>query len=173
MQKEEKKKDFERVYNEVFPVLMRVAYHITGDIASAEDICQDAFIRYYNRLVPLPDIKQAKYWLIRVVKNLAYNVERRKGTEKRALETIDYESNESEQSVESEFMLKETRTAIRKALQKLPYTLRSVLVLREYGGLNYREIAKVLRITEGNVKVRVYRAREYLGELLKEGYNVS
>lgn len=173
MQKEDKNKNFERVYDEVFPVLMRVAYHITGDVASAEDLCQEAFIRYYNRSVPLPDSTQSKYWLIRVVKNLAYNYERRRGTEKRALETMDYHSDDSEQSTESEYMLKETRTAIRKALQKLPYKFRSVLVLREYGGLNYKEIAKVLRITEGNVKVRIYRAREYLGELLKGGYNVS
>jgi RNA polymerase sigma-70 factor (ECF subfamily) len=38
--------------------------------------------------------------------------------------------------------------------------LREVLVLKEYGGMNYKEIGKVLGISEGNVKVRAFRARE-------------
>ena len=41
-------------------------------------------------------------------------------------------------------------------------------MLREYGDLNYKEIAKVLGITEGNVKVRVFRAREQLLKLIGE-----
>ena len=46
--------------------------------------------------------------------------------------------------------------------------LREVLILKEYGDLNYKEIGKVLGITEGNVKVRVFRAREQLLKLLGE-----
>jgi RNA polymerase sigma-70 factor (ECF subfamily) len=42
-----------------------------------------------------------------------------------------------------------------------------VLILREYGELNYRKIGQVLGISEGNVKVRVFRARERLAALLK------
>ena len=45
---------------------------------------------------------------------------------------------------------------------------REVLILREYGDLNYKEIGKTLGITEGNVKVRVFRAREQLSKLLGE-----
>ena len=56
----------------------------------------------------------------------------------------------------------------REALKKLPKNLREVLMLREYGDLNYKEIAKVLGITEGNVKVRVFRAREQLLKLIGE-----
>ena len=48
------------------------------------------------------------------------------------------------------------------ALEKLPPHLKEVLVLREYAGLNYKEIGKIVGITEDNVKVRVFRAREKL-----------
>ena len=44
-----------------------------------------------------------------------------------------------------------------------------VLILKEYEGMNYKEIAKVLGITEGNVKVRAFRAREALLSILNEG----
>ena len=43
-----------------------------------------------------------------------------------------------------------------------------VLILREYAELNYKEIARMMGITEGNVKVRVYRAREQLSKLIGE-----
>ena len=57
--------DFEQVYSEVYPLLFKVAYRISGDLTVSEDLCQEAFIRYYKRIVPLPSQEQAKYWLIR------------------------------------------------------------------------------------------------------------
>ncbi len=57
---------------------------------------------------------------------------------------------------------------VQDALEKLPENLRTVLQLKEYGELNYKEIGRVLGITEGNVKVRVFRAREQLSRLIGE-----
>ena len=62
----------------------------------------------------------------------------------------------------------ETKRHTIEALGKLPQNLKEVLILREYGDLNYKEIGKVLGITEGNVKVRMFRAREQLEKLLGE-----
>ena len=73
---------------------------------------------------------------------------------------------------------KETREEVREALDKLPENLRIVLILKEYGELNYKEIGRSLGISEGNVKVRVFRARERLSGILnaeafKDGAHVS
>lgn len=162
------KEPFEKIYQAVYPILVRVSYHITGDMAIAEDLCQEAFIRYYQRDTPFPSLDQAKYWLIRVVKNLAFNHEKRKGREKKAHERILKEPQRESESGETEVIKKETYDIVKSALHKLPYKLRTVLVLREYGGLNYKEIASILKITEGNVKVRVFRAREQLSKLIDE-----
>jgi RNA polymerase sigma-70 factor (ECF subfamily) len=62
----------------------------------------------------------------------------------------------------------ETRSLVQQALDRLPYKLRSVLVLKEYADLGYREISRILGISEGNVKVRVFRARERLALLLED-----
>jgi RNA polymerase sigma-70 factor (ECF subfamily) len=68
----------------------------------------------------------------------------------------------------------ETRTGVQRALDTLPFTLRAPVVFREYGGLSYREIASVMGITENNVKVRIFRARERLEKALaEEGIHVS
>ena len=79
---------FRQVYNEVFPVVMRVAYHVTYNQDVAEDICQDAFIRFYDKDMSFPSMDDAKFWLIRVVKNLSINHVKRKMRESASLEKV-------------------------------------------------------------------------------------
>lgn len=165
---------FERVYEEIFPVLFRVAYHITGDRSTAEDLCQEAFIRYFNRTSPLKTMNDAKYWLIRVVKNLSFNYQKRKGREHNAYTKAYNEPKPELPDGEEELLRQETSRLVRDALEKLPQKLRSPIILKEYGGLSYKEIGKILRITEGNVKVRVFRARTQLQNFLdQEDVHVS
>ena len=66
-------------------------------------------------------------------------------------------------------MKEQTRTDVQHALDSLPYNLRAPLVFREYGDLSYRDIGTILGISESNVKVRIFRARERLGKTLSEG----
>ncbi len=160
--------NFELVYDVVYPLLYRIAFQITGDENISEDLCQEAFIRYYRRVIPLPDVNQAKYWLIRVVKNLALNHEKRRGREHRANYRFSQEPAAQMRSGESELLRNESAKIVREALAKLSFKLRTVIVLREYGDLSYQEIAKVVGISESNVKVRVFRAREQLRKYLNE-----
>ncbi len=69
-------------------------------------------------------------------------------------------------SGETELLKSDTIDRVQHALDQLPDNLRAVLHLKEYGELNYKEIGRVLGITEGNVKVRVFRAREQLSKLI-------
>ncbi len=160
---------FERVYRHVYPIIIRIVYRITGREDVAEELCQEAFIKYYERIDSFPDTDQAKYWLIRVAKNLALNSAKRSGRERRAYERAYHEPARFLRSGEDEMIRKEQEVAVQSALRQLPEKMRTVLVLKEYGRLSYREIGAVLGITEGNVKVRVFRARERLLDLLKEG----
>ncbi len=162
-------KSFDEVYQKLFPTIFRVAYRVTGDQALAEDICHEAFIKYLEREEPFPDLAQTTYWLIRVVRNISLNYEKRKGTERRALEKLKKDSRAYQESSDSELVRDESRKAVQKALDMLPFNLRTVLVLKEYTGMNYKEIGSVLGISEGNVKVRVFRARERLAQIFKEG----
>lgn len=168
MRREDEINNFREVYNRVYPVLIRIAFHITGDQTISEDLCQEAFIKYHQRTIPFPDADQAKYWLIRVIKNLSLNFEKRKMRERKAYTRVLQTADRHELSGEAEVLKKETLTMVQEALQKLPYKLRSVLVLREYGQLNYKEIGGILGISEGNVKVRIFRARDMLGKIIKE-----
>ena len=149
-------------------MLHRIAFRITGDGNIADDLCQEAFIRYYKRVIPLPNLDQARYWLIRVVKNLAFNHEKRRGREKRAYDRYSREPKRPVLSGETELLRSESARIVQKALTRLPFKLRMAIVLREYGDLSYREISKAMGISESNVKVRVFRAREQLKKYLDE-----
>ena len=118
---------------------------------------------------PNPD--EAKYWLIRVVKNAALNYAKRKTRERKAYQRAFREDTRTVETGENALVKKETREEVREALEKLPEKLRLVMILREYGELNYKEIGRSLGISEGNVKVRVFRARERLASLLKAETN--
>ncbi|MEM5948240.1 RNA polymerase sigma factor [Spirochaetia bacterium 38H-sp] len=160
---------FEQVYNESFSIIYRMVYRLTGDSSVAEDICHEAFLKYYPRVEEIPDNKQALYWLLRVAKNMTYNFLKKKQREGKLLNKLYKEIPYKEQSEEGRFVDKEVAQEVRAKIEQLPYKLRVPLILREYEGLSYRDIAEVMNITENNVKIRIFRARNKLAELLSSG----
>jgi len=166
--------EFQKLYETVFPILFRVAFRIAGSEEAAEDLCQESFFRLHEKNMVFPNPEEAKYWLIRVVKNASLNYAKRKMRERKAYQKAFKEDSRVEETGEIQLIKKETREEVLKALEKLPENLRTVLILKEYGELNYKEIGRALGISEGNVKVRVFRARERLaGFLTEDGSNVS
>ena len=174
--------EFRRLYETVFPILFRVAYRITSSEEATEDLCQEAFFRLHEKNMVFPSADEAKFWLIRVVKNAALNYAKRKTRERKAYQRAFQEDTRTVETGEHILLKKEVQEEVQEALKKLPENLRIVLILREYGELNYKEIGRALGISEGNVKVRVFRARERLAGLLnveartntdKDGLNVS
>ncbi len=171
MQSLSRDETFKLVFDHVYPIIYRITHRITGREDVAEELCQEAFIRYYERVETFPDRDQAKYWLIRVAKNLALNSAKRSGRERTAYERALHEPAVPSRSGEDLVIREEAAHQVQRALEQLPPKLKAVLVLKEYGELNYKEIGSILGITEGNVKVRVFRARERLQAILKEnGY---
>ena len=158
---------FRKLYETAFPILFRIAYRISSSEEAAEDLCQEAFFRLHEKNMVFPSPDEAKYWLIRVVKNASLNYAKRKVRERKAYQRAFREETRTEETGENALIKKETRQEVLEALEKLPDNLRVVLVLKEYGELNYKEIGRTLGISEGNVKVRVFRARERLLGLLK------
>ena len=160
---------FDIIYETLFPVIYHVSLRVTGSREVAEDLCHEAFIKLMERTDVLPDLEQSKYWLIRVVKNLSLNYEKRRAREKAAFSKLSRITTSIEESSEKALIQEETRTDVQGALDALPYNLRAPLVFREYGNLSYKEIGSILGITESNVKVRIFRARERLERALTKG----
>ncbi|MCR4789897.1 MAG: RNA polymerase sigma factor [Treponemataceae bacterium] len=161
-------RDFKKIYDAHVQILYKVSYRIVNDEEAAEDLVHDSLIKMNEKGYVFETLDDAKYWLIRVVKNNSLNYAKRKSREKKAYEKALYEDHRRLTSGEEEFLKKDTQQRTIQALNQLPEKLRAILILREYAELNYKEIGRVLGITEGNVKVRVFRAREQLAKILGE-----
>lgn len=166
---EEKLRDtaFAEMFDGFYGSLLQVAWRICGREDIAEELCQEAFLRYYERRDRLPEGVEARYWLIRVVKNLAFNYEKRQRRERDIYRSHAHQPRaESPHEGEQAVLTEESGKIVRKALGMVPYKLRIVLVLKEYANYPYSTIAKILRISENNVKIRVFRARQHLSKIL-------
>ncbi|HAH63064.1 MAG TPA: RNA polymerase subunit sigma-24 [Treponema sp.] len=160
--------DFKIIYDATMQLLFRISYRVVNDEEAAEDLVHDSLIKANEKCLAFPSLNDAKYWLIRVVKNASLNYVKRKARERKAYQKALYEDHRTMTSGETDVLKAESVKKARDALNMLPENLREVLILREYGDLNYKEIGKTLGITEGNVKVRVFRAREQLAKILGE-----
>jgi RNA polymerase sigma-70 factor (ECF subfamily) len=162
-------KDFDLIYERTFALLIRILIRMVGNEQAAEDICQETFVKFHRRTEGFPSAEDARFWLIRVAKNLALNHEKRKIRELKAYKrALRREVPRSPESGEETYLKKESSLRVQEALLLMPMKLREALVLKEYGDLAYKEIAAVLKISEGNVKVRVFRAREWLAAFFKD-----
>jgi RNA polymerase sigma-70 factor (ECF subfamily) len=160
--------DFRVIYDASMQMLFKISYRVVNDEEAAEDIVHDSLIKANEKCLVFPSLNDAKYWLIRVVKNASLNYIKRKDRERKAYEKVLYEDKHKYDSGETSLLKKDSIQKAREALKKLPKNLQEVLMLKEYGDLNYKEIGQILGITEGNVKVRVFRAREQLVKLIGE-----
>ena len=160
--------DFRKVYDANYTLLMQVVMHIVYNREIAEDLVQEAFERFYVKNISFPTMDEAKYWLLRVSKNLALNHIRRNKREIQLVEKVKKLPGETVNFFDSSKAVieEEERRNVREAVNSLPENLRSVIQLKEYSGLDYKAIGKVLGISETNVKVRVHRARKKLEEIL-------
>ena len=140
-----------------------VSYRICGDAALAEDIAQDTFIRVWERLSSYRPGGNFRAWLARIAANMTIDALRRR---KPVVDIADLSLAARDPEPESVALSSERAAAVRAALMRLPTQSRTVLVLREYQALSYREIADALDIPLGTVKSRLSDARQRLREEL-------
>ncbi|MGP1593963.1 MAG: RNA polymerase sigma factor [Treponema sp.] len=161
-------RDFRIIYDNVLPALYKVAYNIVREQDAAEDLCHDAMIKMTEKEMQFRSLNDAKYWLIRVVKNASLNYAKRRILERKVYTRAFKEDNRKAESGESALLKNETVQNVKRAVEQLPEKLRVVLQLCEYTDLNYKEIGRILGISEGNVKVRIFRARDKLAKVIGE-----
>lgn len=142
-----------------------VVTRMCGDAGLAEDAAQEAFMRAWVNLPSFQPRGSLRNWIYRIAINAALDVLRHKPEE--TLED-EHAGRMPDQGAGPETALieKEQADALRQAVKSLPEAARAVLVLREFGGLSYREISGVLDVPIGTVMSRLNYARNRLREVL-------
>ena len=148
---------------------------MTGDLHKAEDLAQETFVRLYARRGDYEPSAKFSTYLWRVALNLCYDELRRKGRRKET----SLDNDEGEKLIRLEEIAapqelpgaileaNERAEQVKDAILKLPEIYRTVVVLRHYENLKFREIAEVLNVPEGTVKSRMADAMAQLADLLK------
>jgi len=163
---------FEELINRYKNSVFAIIYRMTGQYQEAEDISQEVFITVYQKLYQFDNTKKFAPWIHRIAINTCISALRKKN--KVALLTFDESFLNQHQGEESfnygnpDIVLErsELRSEIRAALNELPSSYRSVLVLRYQLDLNNQEIADTLGLNKENVEVKIHRARKALRKIL-------
>jgi len=143
--------------------VINVVYRMCGDAALAEDAAQEAFVRAWTHLPRYKPRSPFRNWLYRIAVNVARDALRRERP------SVDIESvvvASPERGPQAAAEVEESSQKVRQAVLDLPPASRSVLVLREYEDLSYREIADTLGIPIGTVMSRLNYARGLLRQTL-------
>jgi RNA polymerase sigma factor (sigma-70 family) len=129
----------------------------------ADDLCQEAFLRALRRYGGLRDPERIRAWLYRIAVNTLRDhlrsEHRRRG---KVVFTDQIEELETPTEAEDALGRDESAERLLAAIRALPARLREPLLLRHSQNLSYREIAKILGISENAVQVRIFRARQLL-----------
>jgi RNA polymerase sigma-70 factor, ECF subfamily len=148
------------------PGVINVIYRMCGDVELAEDAAQDAFIRAWMHLPTFRPGTSLRNWLYRIAINAALDILRRDAR----IAGVDFETlptPDPQAGPEAALLQNERKVAVQQAILALTDPCRSVLVLREYGGLTYQEIATALDIPLGTVMSRLNYARIQLKRSLQ------
>jgi RNA polymerase sigma-70 factor (ECF subfamily) len=146
--------------------VFNVVYHMCGDALVAEDAAQETFIRAWQKLSSYRPQTSLRNWLYRIAFNAGMDMLRK---EKRIVpnDIEDLNLRDERPDPESLASQKERTAVVQKAVMSLPDASRAVLVLREYEGMSYHEIADALDIPLGTVMSRLNYARKLLKDTLK------
>ncbi|MCS6858814.1 MAG: RNA polymerase sigma factor [Abditibacteriales bacterium] len=156
---------FERYQQPLFGFL----YRLLNDRTAAEDLLQDTFFRIYDRRRTYQLGMKFSTWMFTIAKNLTADYF--KHSARREMPVSQMATDDDEKEVEhfidpsdvvEDWQKAELVHAVRRAVHSLPEDQRTVIILREYQGLSYRDIAAVVGCSEETVRVRAHRARQAL-----------
>ena len=139
--------------------LFRLALRITFDRAEAEDIVQETMIRVWNKRDEWNELESVEAYCLTVARNLAIDRSEKKDSQTMEL-TIEAEQTPDASSPYDRLVNKERLKLVHRLVGELPEKQRLIMQLRDVEGKSYKEIAAALRLTEEQVKVNLFRARQ-------------
>ena len=151
--------------------IIKLVMRFLSDHSEAQDVAQDAFIKAYKALPKFRGDSAFYTWLYRIAVNTAKNYLVSRGRRPRNYSGLKISKDEDDnfdpsmllQSIDTPdrlAMTEELRKGIYDAISALPEDLRVAVSLREYEGMSYEDIAKIMACPIGTVRSRIFRARE-------------
>ncbi len=146
------------VINQYSNMVYRIALTRTGTVENAEDIFQEVFLKYSEKMPKFENEEHKKAWLIKVTINLTKNFHNSSWNKKVV-------------NLDEAIVLKtEEQTEVFSIVCELPSNYKTVIYLMYYECYKVKEIANFMKVSEGTIKTWAFRAREILREKLEGGF---
>lgn len=147
--------------------IFRLALRITLSRAEAEDIVQDVLIKVWNRRDDLAEVDSIEAYSLTVCRNLSLDRLQRKENDNVNLD--DAPPTEADDAPPDLQMIRNERIDnIKRLIERLPITQRAAMQLRDMEGKTYKEISAITGQTEEQVKVNIFRARQYIRKQIEK-----
>jgi RNA polymerase sigma-70 factor, ECF subfamily len=159
--KKESEAAFTELYNRYSPKVHAYCACMLQNREQALDAFQETFIKFYDNIRPERAITNVSGFLMTIARNHCLNIIRAQR------KTVPIENMEFELTVSQGHEQKEIMEMIMRSLDLLDGIYKEAFVLREFDGLDYKNIAEICEISVSNAKSRVSRAREKLLGLLE------
>lgn len=159
----------EEIYMRYKKIAYWTAYGILKDAYESEDVVQDAIIRIYSTIHKIDEIKcnKTRALFVIIVRNLSINIYNKR----RKLENTSYEDIEvisTDLSLDEEMINLDRASWISDMLTKINPSYSDILTLKYYYDYSDLQISKLIGITEGNVRVKLHRARLSIKKIIEE-----
>ncbi len=162
---------WEQVVRQNWRKVFNVAYKFVGKHDEAEDLTQDIFLKIFKALKTFDRRANFQTWIISISRNLCIDhyrsVRKERQTIARDVDSNDLQPATTDRGPYAQAEHQALRAQLRQALETLPMTLRTAVVLRDLQELSYQEIADRLGLPEGTVKSRINRGRIELAHQLR------
>jgi RNA polymerase sigma-70 factor (ECF subfamily) len=162
---------WETIVRQNWRKVFNVAYKFVGKHDEAEDLTQDIFLKIFKALATFDRRANFQTWIISISRERCIDHDRRVGKERKTI-ARDVDGGElqpasGDRGPHAIAEHQDLRAILRQALETLPSTLRTAVVLRDLQELSYQEIAERLGLPEGTVKSRINRGRIELAHQLR------
>ncbi|MEZ0451912.1 sigma-70 family RNA polymerase sigma factor [Sphingobacterium thalpophilum] len=166
---------YELIVRRSNPYLYKIGRSYRYDHETTQDLMQDTYVDAFRNLHQFKQQADIKTWLIRIMLNNCYKKKQRSSYKNELAQDNINENvlpmfNNADSDTYRQVYNRELGKVIEQAVERIPEKYRLVFSLREINGLNVSETAKVLDISEINVKVRLNRAKAILRKELEKSY---
>lgn len=150
-----------------YPRVYALAFRYFADRDLALDVSQRCLMSVYQQLAKLKDPDKFKFWLYRTALNHCHMEERSRRRFNNRLQVMQERTYNDNPLRPDQIMARQERQNIlSRALQQIPEEQRELILLKEYEGLKFREIADLLQISENTAKARLYYGLKKLRNIL-------
>lgn len=151
-------KEYKLCVDNFADAVLRFLVKNTKDMDSSKDILQDTYVKLWEKKEGVDFLKAKSYIFTTayhtMINDIKYRAQKDNITPSRTMDINKYS---------------DVKQVLNEALERLPKLQKEVILLRDYEGYAYKEIAEILALTEENVKINIFRARvklkEYIGSI--------